>query len=144
MGMWPDIQDVERNLKAFPAPKPAAEEIFADVVLARSFLDGACHYCHNHGRHQFVSVADIKKLAESFIGRTINNIALKVAMRMQGLQTKTSGSDKSVLLAKVPPLHRYEEMREQWNKHQIDEQKEIDEEIKRWTEYRAQYPNYQP
>src|SRR5437879_6053637 len=104
MGMWPDIQDVERNLKAFPAPKPAAEEIFADVVLARSFLDGACHYCHNHGRHSFTLVPDIKKLAESFISRTINDLAFAVAMRIQGLQTKPSGSDRSVLLVKVPPL----------------------------------------
>jgi hypothetical protein len=142
--MWPDHEDVIRNLKTIPSPKPAAEEIYADVVLARSFLDGACHYCHNHGRHQFVSVADIKNLAESFIGRTINDVALKVAMRMRGLQVKSSGSDKSVLLAKVPPLHRYEEMRDRWNEHQVAEQKEIDEEIRRWAEFRAKYPNYRP
>ncbi len=90
--MWPDIQDVERNLKAFPAPKPSAEEIFADVVLARSFLDGACHYCHNHGRHSFTSVSDVKKLVASFIGRTINDLALNQAKRERQISSARESS----------------------------------------------------
>jgi len=141
---WPDMEDVIRNLKNFPAPKPAAEEIYADVCLTRSFLDGACHYCSNHGRHTFTPVSDVKTQAESFIGRTINDVALKIAMRMQALQTKSSGSDKSVLLVKVPPLYRYEEMRDRWNPHQADEQKEIDAEVKRWAAFKLKYPSYKP
>ena len=144
MGMFPDVQDVERSLRNFPGPKPTAESIWPDVVLARSFLDEACGRCRNHGRHQFVPVADIKKFAESFTGRAIHDFALKVAMRMQGLRTKSSGSNKSILLVKVPPLDRFEEARELWNQHQAAEQKEIDEEVKRWAAFRAKHPNYRP
>ncbi len=144
MGMFPDHEDVARVLKTIPSPKPTAEEIYADVVLARSFLDGACHYCYSHGRHEFTLVSDIKTLAESFIGRPIHFVALIIGIRMRGLQTKPSKSDKSVPLVKVPPLDRYEEMRDRWNQHLATEQKEIDAEVKRWAEFRKKYPNYRP
>ncbi len=139
---WPDHEDIIRILKTIPGPKPTAEEIYADVALARSFLDEACGRCRNHGRHQFIPVTDIKKFAETFIGRAIHDFALKIAMRIQGLQTKPSGSDKSILLVKVPPLDRFEEVRELWAEHQIGEQKEIDEEMKRWAEFRKKHPSY--
>ena len=141
---WPDHEDVIRILKTFPGPKPTAEEIYADTVLARSFLDEACGRCRNHGRHQFVPVADIKKIVENFVGREIHAFALKIAMRMQSLLTKTSSTDKSIVLVKVPPLNRFEEVRELWNEHQADEQKEIDEEIKRWAAFRLKHPSYRP
>ncbi len=145
MGMFPDVQDVERSLRNFPGPKPTAESIWPDVVLARSFLDEACGRCRNHGRHQFVSVADIKKFAESFTGRAIHDFALKVAMRMQGLQTKSSGSDKSILLVKVPPLDRFGEARELWTKHQIEDlEKDIAEEKIRMEQEKTIRAKYQP
>jgi hypothetical protein len=137
MGMYPDHEDVIRILKTIPAPKPTAEEIYADVVLARTFLFEATGRCRNHGRHQFTPVSEIKTLTESFIGRTISDVAMTIAMRMCGLQIKTSNK---VLLAKIPPLDRFEEVRDLWIQSRIAEQKQIDEEVKRWAEFRTNHP----
>jgi hypothetical protein len=142
--MWPDHEDVARVLKTIPAPKPTPEEIYADVVLIRLFLTEAYGRCSNHGRHNFISASDVKKTAESFIGKTIDDTAFKIAVRMTGFQIKQSKSDKSVLLVKLPPLDRFEEVRELWNQRQAGEQKEIDQEIARWAEFRKKYPNYRP
>ena|SRR5437879_5692491 len=141
---WPDHEDVIRVLKTFPGPKPTAEEIYQDTALVHLLLLEAYGLCRTHGRHDFQPVSNIKKFAESFIGRVINDVALLVAIRMNSFQTKPSASDRSVLLVKVPPLDRFEEARELWNGRQAGEQNEIDKEIKRWATFRAKYPNYHP
>jgi hypothetical protein len=86
---------------------------------------------------------DIKQFVENFIGRQINDVALIIGIRMVGLQTKQSKSDRSNLV-KVPLLERFEEYRELWNQRQAAEQKQIDEEIKKWAAFRAKHPNYRP
>lgn len=138
--MWPNHDDVERVLKTLPSPKPSAEAIFQDTALAHCLLLEAYGRCRNHGRHEFRLVSDIKKFAEDFIGKTIDGTALLVAIRMNGIQMKPSGSKKSVLLAKVPPLERFEEVRDVWNQRQIAEQKQIDEEVKQWAAFRTKHP----
>jgi hypothetical protein len=129
--MYPDLRDVElamRDVSASPGPKPKPEDIFEQVVLGRSFLSEACGRCFNHGRHGFVPVSDTKKIAENFINRAMSDYAFRVAIRMLGVQTKFSKSDKSVLLVKLPPFDRFEEARELWNKHQCDLEKSIAQE----------------
>src|SRR6266446_4800632 len=132
--MWPDIQDVERHLKSFPAPKPNAEQIFADVVLARLFLKEAVHHCFNHGQHCVTPVSDVKKLAEQFIGRTIDKTAFAIAIEIAGLRRKYKSTG-----LKLPPLQRFGETAEgmSWKEHQADAEKDIAEEIKQSAEFRA-------
>src|SRR5258708_39035579 len=130
--MYPDLRDLElamRDVSASPGPKPKPEEIFEQVVLTRSFLSEAHGRCFNHGRYGFVPVSGIKTLAESFVNRAISEYAFRVAIRMLGLQTKFSKSDKSVLLVKLPPLNRFEEARQLWNQHQHDLEKSIAQEM---------------
>lgn len=138
--MWPNHDDVERVLKTLPSPKPSAESIFQDTAMAHRVLLEAMGRCRTHGRHEFRPVSDIKKFAEDFIGHAIDDTALLVAIRMNGIQMKPSGSDKSVVLAKVPPLERFEEVRDLWNQRQIVEQKQIDEEVKQWAAFRTKHP----
>ena len=138
-----DHEDIYRMLKSIPNPKPTAEAIYADVVLAKMFLSEAQGRCYSHGRHNFILASDVKKIAESFVGRTLDEIAFIIAIRMAGLETKQSRTDKS-LLVKLPPLDRFEEVRDLWNQRQPSEQKQIDEETKRWAEFRSKYPNYRP
>jgi hypothetical protein len=139
-----DHEDVYRMLKSIPNPKPSAEEIYPDVMLTLNLLRTAVHVCNNHGRHDFRLVSpDIKQFVENFIGRQINDVALIIGIRMVGLQTKQSKSDRSNLV-KVPLLERFEEYRELWNQRQAAEQKQIDEEIKKWAAFRAKHPNYRP
>jgi hypothetical protein len=126
--VYPDEHDVELTLKTIPGLKPTARSIWPDVVLVRSFLDESYGRCRNHGRAEFVPFADLKKFAESFIGRQVHQCAVHVAIAMQRLQTKISSSDKSVVLVKLPPLARFEEVRERWVQHQWDLEKEIGEE----------------
>jgi hypothetical protein len=136
-----DVEDVIRNLKTFPAPKPTAEQIYADVVLSYTFLFEACGRCRNHGRHNFAPVSDVKILAEGFIGRPINDVAFQIGIRMNGLRTKASNK---VMIVKLPPLNKFEESRELWNQHQKKEEREIDEELKRWAGFLAKHPSYRP
>jgi hypothetical protein len=138
--MWPDHEDVARVLKTLPSPKPAVETVYQDAVLAHCLLFEAYGRCRNLGRHNFHPVSDIKKFAENFIGKTIDGTALLVAIRMNGFQVKPSGSDESVLLVKLPRLERFEEARELWNQRQAAEQKQIDEEVKRWAAFRTKHP----
>lgn len=141
--MYPDHEDVIRLLKTVPAPKPTPEEIFADVALSRLFVATATHFCHNHGRHEQTNVSDIKALAEKFIGRPLNDVGFTIGLRMTGLEIKRGRYDK-ISFVKVAPLDRFEEIREQWGQRQAAEQKEIDEEIKKWATFRAAHPNYRP
>jgi hypothetical protein len=123
--MYPDPHDVELTLNKIPGLKPTAKSIWPDVVLVRSFLDESYGRCRNHGRSEYIPFVDLKKFAESFIGRSVHNYAVLVAIQMQQLKTKTSGSDKSVLLIKLPPLARFEEVRELWNQNQRELEREI-------------------
>jgi hypothetical protein len=138
--MWPDHEDIARVLKTLPSPKPSAESIYSDTALTHCLLFEACDHCRNHGRHRFVPVNDLKKFVKTFIGRAIDDTALLVAIRMNGFQVKPNGTDKSVLLVKLPPLERFEEARELWNQRQSAEQKEIDDEVRRWAAFRAKHP----
>ena len=137
--MWPDHEDVSRVLKTLPSPKPPVESVYQDAVLARCLLFEAYGRCRNHGRHNFFPVSDIKKFAESFIGKTLDGTALLVAIRMNSFQVRPSSTDE-VLLVKLPPLERFEEARELWNQRQAAEQRQIDEEVKRWAAFRAKHP----
>jgi hypothetical protein len=123
--MYPDQHDVElalQQMRLNPRPKP--EDIWEDVVLVRSFLDEARGRCYNYGRHNFILISELKTIAENYIGRAISNDALTVAMRMQQLQVKSSGSS-GVLLVKLRPLDRFEEVHDLWNQHQKVLQREI-------------------
>ena|SRR5882724_7894904 len=129
--MYPDLYDVELAMKSVPgSPKPAPETIWQDVVLIRSFLDESRACCYNHGRHQFMSVSELKRIAENFISRSVSDYAFRVAMHMQALKVKSSGTDKQQLV-KFPPLDRFEEVRELWNQRQHILEHEIAEEIQR-------------
>lgn len=129
--MYPDLHDVELAMKSVPgSPKPAPETIWQDVVLIRSFLDESRGCCYSHGRHQFMLVSELKKIAESFISRSVSDYAFRVAMHLQTLKVKSSGTDKQ-LLVKFPPLDRFEEVRELWNQRQHTFEHEITEEIQR-------------
>jgi hypothetical protein len=139
----PDMEDIYRLLKTVPAPKPTPEDIYADVMLARSFLSEAQGRCFNHGRHSFIPASDAKKIAEDFVGRSLNDIGFVLGLRMAGLQSKISRTDKT-LLVKLPPLDRFEEVRELWNQRQVIEQKQIDAEVKRWADFRVKHPSYRP
>jgi hypothetical protein len=134
--MWPDHEDVARVLKTIPSPKPSAESIYQDAALVRLLLFEASRACRNHGRHQFQNIEDIKKFVEDFLGHAIDDHALMVGIRMNGIQTKTSSTDKSVLLVKMPPLERFEEVRDRWKQRQVAEQKQIDDEVQRWAAFR--------
>jgi hypothetical protein len=136
-----DHVDVLRILKTIPAPKPTAEEIYPDVVLAYTFLVESKGRCYSHGRHELILASDVKKIAENYIGRTVNDTAFFIAIRMAGLEIKKSRTDQSMLL-KLPPLGRFEEVRDLWNQRQATEQKQIDEEIERWAAFKAKYPSY--
>jgi len=134
--MYPDEHDVELSLKTIPGLKPTAKTIWPDVVLVRSFLQEAYGRCRNHGRADHIPFADLKKLVESFIGRSVQIYALHVAIQMQQLKTKTSGTDSSLLI-KLPPLTRFEEVRELWNEHQLKLEKEISEEEKQTNSWQS-------
>lgn len=127
--MYPDQRDVElamRNL--IVSPRPVPEDIWPDVVLARSFLDESRARCFNYGRHRFCPAPDIKKIAESYIGRSISDYAVTVAVKMQSLETRPSKIDPKQfnrLTIKFPPLDRFEEARSLWNQHQRDLEQEI-------------------
>jgi hypothetical protein len=126
--VYPDIQDIEMNLRLLSGEnKPAASTIFADAVLTHSFINEARRYCYNRKRHDFVPVTDVQKLIEDFIGRGVNQWAVLVALHMLRIDTKLKSG---VLSAKLPPPEPFEERRQQWHEHQIDLQKEIDEEIR--------------
>jgi hypothetical protein len=129
--MYPDLHDVELAMRSVSgSPKQAPETIWQDVVLIRSFLDESRGCCYSHGRHQFMLVSELKKIAESFISRSVSDYAFRVAMHMQTLNVKSSGTDKQ-LLVKFPPLDRFEEVRELWNQRQRILEHEIAEEIQR-------------
>src|SRR5690242_17619706 len=104
--MYPDIHDVELNLRSLLGTKPTVEQIFADTVLAHSFVNQARRYCYNRKRHEFVPVANVQKIAEDFIGRSLNELAILVALKMLQIETKIRAG---VLFAKLPPLEAFEE-----------------------------------
>jgi len=127
--MYPDLHDVELQLREMKlTPRPEPEDIWKDVVLLRSYLNEARGYCFNHGRHQFILVSELKKIAEAFVGPVSDN-ALRVSMKMQNLQIKISKAAPDQTLAKLPPLERFEERREQWNQHQRGLEQEIIAEV---------------
>ena len=129
--MYPDVRDVELTVREMKlSPRPKLEDIWPDVVLVRSFLDNSRGRCYNHGRHQFILVSELKKIAEDFIGRSVSDSALSVGMRMQRLEVKASKKDGQSLV-KTPPLGRFEEARLRWNQHQRDLEQEITEEVQR-------------
>lgn len=130
--------DVARILKTIPGPRPTAEEIYPDVVLAQILLSEAIGRCRNHGRHNFQPVSDVKRFVENFIGRSVNDVALTIAFRMNALQIKRE------LIGKLPPLDGFEEARQLWSERQAKEQKQIEIEQKQWAEFRAKHPSYRP
>lgn len=116
--MFPDLTDVQRVSRALNLSQPA-ESIWPDVVLLRSFIEQARGACRNHGRNEFGLVSELKATAENFIGKSVSDDALKVAMKLVGLEIKPSSKDKQPLV-KLPPLSRFEEKREAWRQCQRD------------------------
>jgi hypothetical protein len=128
--MYPDVDDVKRHMEKLSGlPRPDPVEIWADVVLARSFLEEAYGCCRNHGRHKLVPAATLKSEAERFTGKPISDYALMVALRMSGYTTRPSAINPAQfekLEVKFPPISRFEEKRELWAAHQVGLEKEVE------------------
>lgn len=139
---WPDVVDVKRVLNTFPEPTPAAVDIWPDVYLATKFLVQVIPYCADGEREfNFVPVSQLQSFVESFVERPINELAVRVAVRMYGtLKFKRSKSDSSMLLVKVPPLHKFEEARDQWKDlHQPEYEKAIEAERIEMAQWKRRY-----
>jgi hypothetical protein len=125
-----DYEVASRILNTLPSPKPSADVIFQDAMLCRVLLLEAYGVCRNHGRHRYRPVSEVKQFAENFVGHPIDNHALLIALRMNGIQPEPKFDDKSVLLVKTPPFERFEEVRDKWKQRQAAEEKDISN---RWS-----------
>ena len=128
--MYPDVDDVKRCMEKLAGiPRPDPEQVWPEVVLARSFLEESYGCCRNHGRHKLVPAATLKSEAERFTGKQISDYALMVALRMSGYATRPSAINPAQfekLEVKFPPIYRFEEKRDPWAEHQLDLEKEIE------------------
>lgn len=121
--MWPDVKDVQHVLKIFPEPKPDALAIWPDVVLSVEFLIQSVGYCFDE-HDEFITSSKLKSIIDSFVGRDVNELAVRVALRLgPNLKRKPSKTDPSVLLVKIPGLNKFEEARDQWKaiQRQLDQ-----------------------
>jgi hypothetical protein len=133
--MFPDLADVRRVSRSLNLSQPA-ENIWPDTVIAFHFLKAATGACRNHGRHQFILIAELKATAEQFIGRSITDGSLEVAMKLLALEVKASKKDGQSLV-KMPPLGRFAEKRDAWSQCQLDVEKQIAVEVQLMVERAA-------
>jgi hypothetical protein len=127
--MFPDHEDVKRILGSQGKDRALVKTLWPDVVLVQCWLNMGYRYCRQYGRHAFVPMLELKKIAEAYLGKAFSTDVVSVAMcLLPGISTKNSSRDNQIL-AKFPPLARFVEAREQWDQRRVELDREIQAEL---------------
>lgn len=104
---YPDMGDLRRALqKVRPTAdqKVLASEIYQDYRAAFEWLNIAIRGCHWSGSHSFQPLADVKSIAEEFVGRPLNEDAFLAATLTGSRKLKPVNKDFGETKIKVPPF----------------------------------------
>jgi len=121
---YPDLLDLERVLRGMHTNNGkkkgySSTELFQDFAVIFDWFHRVLPCLHNHGKHGFVSVIDVKDIVEEFVGRDLQEDALVAACHERGLAMKKMGRGDYFhdLEIKVPCLDRVMEVLPKWNEY---------------------------
>ena len=105
---WPDLEDLRRvvgrmGLQAEP------KKIYQDFRALYEWFRIIKRFCHSHGKHGFIAASEILRLAETFIGRKLNENAFRAAVDLFHFKVRGERKPLDSMFVKVPDLGRIEE-----------------------------------
>jgi hypothetical protein len=126
---YPDELDLSSTLRFVyrkRVPVGVEHELFQDFRASYDWFRLVREVLHNYGKHEFVNAAQVKEMAQQFLGHHIKQDAFLAAVHLHGIKIRGEQKPFKDQSIKVPDLSRLPEALPLWNKY-VQEQNPIQE-----------------